>query len=341
MLLLYLIYTLDQWTLTDLDLYDALSPMHVAMDGDGGYFIADMQQALIHHVSGDGKAVVTFGGRGQGPGEMFSILCIQFFDGKLYVFDQIRDQMSVFSDDDKFIKKIRAPSTAPNGWYRPIFRSKKGWLVLGHKVIRLMSESFDEESTFLGDLEAEQSFRNKNRKLFNPTPDVFRIAFDQVKKRIVVYVPGEGFQLRVFSLDNLEQIGVVRIPGKLVPFDQNYGKERLENWIANSADRPWFLEGTTLNAPEYFPPIFMLGALPTGEFDVILGNPLLPIEKRRLFLDQKLQIVNCSIFRKEDVFVLAAHGDRVLIRYPGKEGQLIFEQLSMTTYLDPEFKRPK
>jgi len=204
-----------------------------------------------------------------------------------------------------------------------------------------MNESFGEESAFLGDLEAEQEYRNKDRMLFNPTPDVFRTAFDQINKRIVVYVPGDGFQLRVFSLDSLEQIDIVRIPGSLTPFDEKYGKERLERLIANSADRPWFQEGITLDAPEHSPPIFMLGALPTGEIDVILGNPLLPNEKRRLFLDQSLQVVTHSIFRKKDVFVLAVLEDRVLIRYPGDEGQLILEQLSLSAYLDPEFRRHK
>jgi len=340
MLLMSLILASSGWTLTDLDIPGSLLPMHAAVDDEGAFFVADPYRALLYRVSSDGEVIREFGGRGRGPGEFFSVLCIQFFEGKLYVFDQIKDEIHIFSRDGQFTKKLRVPHTAPNGWYHPLFKTKKGWLLLGDKVLQLMSDSFEDRQVFLGDLQADTDYRNRDRKRYNPSPEVFRIAFDQLEDRFVVYTPGDGMQLRVFSLSTLKLTRILQLPGELVPFDKDHGRKQLEEYIRKNKDRPWFQSGVTLDSPEYFTPIFMLGSLPTGEVEVILGNPLLPGERRRLYLDQDLNVTMESAHRKGKIFVMSTYQDRVLIRYPGKDGEQVLEKVARADYLDVGFTRP-
>jgi hypothetical protein len=204
-----------------------------------------------------------------------------------------------------------------------------------------MNDSFEEKQAFLGNFEAEKAYSTRDRKRYNPSPDVFRIAFDPNNDRMVIYIPGGGFRLQVYSLNTLKHMQEIKIPGQLTPFDEDYGKTRLEDYKSQNASRPWLQEGIFLDPPKYFTPIFLLGGLPTGEIDVALGNPLLPNNKQRIFLGEQLSVKEKSIYRKGEVFVLASTEEHFLIRYPAKEGELVLEKVSSSTYLDPDFKRPK
>ncbi len=340
MLLAMLFLSFNEWTLTGLDLYDKLLPIRTAVDEKGNLFIADSNRAVIHLISSDGRKLKEFGGKGQAPGELYGITCIQYYKSKLYVFDIISRTIQAFSEDGEVLGKFRAPRTQLNGWYYPLFKTDKGWLVLGYKVIRLMSDTFEEEEAFLGDLQAEIEYRNRNRTLYNPSPDNFLFAIDQMYNRVVVYVPGEGFQLQVYSLATLEHEETVKIPGKLVPFDKDYGMDNLEAFQSRNSGRPWLEDRLKLDPPKYFRPFTIIGALPTGEFHIMLGNSLLPNEKRNIFLDKNLSPTETPSHRKGDCVVLNYFKSFVFIASPDDEGELVVEKLKLVDYLNPEFKRP-
>jgi len=328
------------WTLTDLELYDTLLPINTAVDDGGHFFVADAQSATIHRISSEGQHLTSFGGRGQGPGELFSISCLQIKDRVLYVYDQVSKKMLAFALDGSLLAHYRTPSTPLNGWSHPLFKTDKGWLVLGYKVIRLMGDSFEEAGVFLGSLEEDRAFRTRDRRVYTPSPDTFLFTVDQVNGRVIVYVPGDGFRMRVFSLETLAQVHTLQIPGDLVPFDKDYGQARFERFKSRNAQRPWFREDMVLDLPEYFKPFTSLWALPTGELQIVLGNPLLADTRRNRYLGKALAPIETPSHRNGKTLILNSHENDVFICYPDDRGALVLERIAAAECHAPTFARP-
>ncbi len=63
---------------TDDNYYFALRPPDVEVDGQGNIYVVDYDNARIQKFDRSGKYLVSFGRRGQGPGDIQSVNQIQW-----------------------------------------------------------------------------------------------------------------------------------------------------------------------------------------------------------------------------------------------------------------------
>jgi hypothetical protein len=97
------------WQYAETDIFQPIRSVDVAVHPDGSIYIRNFQDAEVHHVSKEGKLIKKIGGKGKGPGEFTYPRFIRFAEGKLYVYDLLNAQISVFEEDGTFIERIETP----------------------------------------------------------------------------------------------------------------------------------------------------------------------------------------------------------------------------------------
>jgi hypothetical protein len=126
-------------------------------DGDGNFYVSDMEALRIQKYSPEGKYLLTIGRKGQGPGEFQSLSVARFDRGdNLYVCDVTGRKISFFSKEGKFLKQITMP-----GAYENISINSKG-LIVADKYEQAFEENalnmfstlgiFDQEFNLLSEL---------------------------------------------------------------------------------------------------------------------------------------------------------------------------------------------
>jgi hypothetical protein len=126
-------------------------------DGDGNFYVSDMEALRIQKYSPEGKHLLTIGRKGQGPGEFQSLSVVRFDkDDNLYICDVTGRKISFFSKEGEFLKQINMP-----GAYENLYINSKGLMVSSKyeqvpadNSLTMFStyELFDEEFTPLAEL---------------------------------------------------------------------------------------------------------------------------------------------------------------------------------------------
>lgn len=68
----------------------------VAVMDDGTLFLADRTEAVIHVYDASGRYQTSIGGKGEGPGEFFSVSGVRLHEGELFALDTQQQRVSVF-----------------------------------------------------------------------------------------------------------------------------------------------------------------------------------------------------------------------------------------------------
>jgi hypothetical protein len=99
----------NPWQYVETDIFQPIRPGDIAVHPDGSIYVRNFQDAEVHHVGKDGKLIKKIGGKGKGPGEFTYPRYTRFFKGKLYVYDLLNAQISIFEEDGTFIERIDTP----------------------------------------------------------------------------------------------------------------------------------------------------------------------------------------------------------------------------------------
>ena len=136
----------------------------VAVNGVGEIYVADRQLAEIRKFAKDGKHLLTFGRKGQGPGEFQSIRVLSVNRrGEVVVFDDRLGRVSVFSENGELRTTTR--KLLETEWIAParIFCSDSGYVIFGKvgEGLKLFHE-FGEDWSFEGSFIDYEPVDNKD-----------------------------------------------------------------------------------------------------------------------------------------------------------------------------------
>lgn len=94
-------------------------------DRDGNFYVSDHGNLRILKYNPEGKHMLTFGRKGQGPEEFQSMTAVRFDkDNNLYIGDVTSRRISFFNKEGKFLRQINMPSA-----YENIFLNSKDFIV--------------------------------------------------------------------------------------------------------------------------------------------------------------------------------------------------------------------
>ncbi len=94
-------------------------------DRDGNFYVSDHGNLRILKYNPEGKHLLTFGRKGQGPGEFQSMTAVRFDkDDNLYIGDVTSRRICFFNKEGNFLRQINMPSA-----YENIFLNSKDFIV--------------------------------------------------------------------------------------------------------------------------------------------------------------------------------------------------------------------
>jgi len=95
------------------------------VDDEGNFYVSDVDNSRILKYDPEGKHLLTFGRKGQGPGEFQNLNFIRFDkENTLYVNDSINRRISFFNKDGKFLRQIGLKDR-----YLNLYLNSKGFFV--------------------------------------------------------------------------------------------------------------------------------------------------------------------------------------------------------------------
>lgn len=136
----------------------------IAVNSSGEIYIADRRLAEIRKFDKDGKHILTFGRKGQGPGEFQSIRVLSIgHNGEVIIYDDMLGRISVFSDTGEL--RTTTKKLLETEWISParIFCSDGGYVLFGKvgEGLQLFHE-FGEDWSFKGSFIAFEPIDNKD-----------------------------------------------------------------------------------------------------------------------------------------------------------------------------------
>lgn len=112
-------------------------------DDQGNFYVSDMNNSRILKYDPEGKHLLTFGRKGQGPGEFQDLNFIRFDkENNLYINDSINRRISFFDKDGKFLRQIGMKDR-----YLNVYINSKGFFV-GDKVEMPEGDTFKIASVY-------------------------------------------------------------------------------------------------------------------------------------------------------------------------------------------------
>jgi hypothetical protein len=104
----------------------------VAVDSRGDIYVGDGKLCEVRKFAADGRHLLTFGRKGQGPGEFQSVKTVSVGpEGQIILFDDMMQRLSEFSEDGRLLKVTRRLDETR--WIGPtrVFRSGDGYVLFG------------------------------------------------------------------------------------------------------------------------------------------------------------------------------------------------------------------
>ena len=118
-------------------------PADIAVAANGEIFVADgYGNSRVHRFAPDGRLIMSWGTRGDGPGQFTTPHGIWAHDGKVYVCDRENNRVQVFSVDGEYL-------TEWGDFFHPmdIFRDSQGTFYVTDQVPRITM--LDEDGTLI------------------------------------------------------------------------------------------------------------------------------------------------------------------------------------------------
>jgi len=136
----------------------------IAVNSTGEIYVADRRLAEIRKFDKDGKYVLTFGRKGQGPGEFQSIRVLSIgSNGEVIVYDDMLGRVSIYADTGEL--RTTTKKLLETEWISParIFCSDSGYVLFGKVGEGLpLFHEFGEDWSFKGSFIAYEPIDNKD-----------------------------------------------------------------------------------------------------------------------------------------------------------------------------------
>jgi hypothetical protein len=263
----------DLTTYAETGVYSRLQSRDVAVAPDGEVYVIDFEEKQIVHFGPDGQLIQRFGRKGQGPGEFNFPNSIQVFDDAVFVGDQGKSLVLEFDRKGVFRRDHRVP-----GRFTMLRRTSHGWLSIDpnnpmtEDPIRLVVSDADMGSEKVlgewarknsgGNISVEANGNEIPKIPYNPAPRRASFALSP-DGRYAAFIENSEFEIHVFDLERAEKTGVLSREITPVPFNREWGMERLADANDNRPGGGIQIEFEA-NFPEYFPAVRSLAFSPDG-----------------------------------------------------------------------------
>ena len=258
---LFFLWMMDQGSVVRFEGTEVFQPLdreEVLVSPSGYVYILNFQDAYINYYSPDGQKIGKIGSRGKGPGEFTYAVQILLQEGKLYVYDLLENQISVFSDTGKFQRRVTVPARGLK-----LVKVNSGWIYGNWEQFGLQ----ELPALFWVDEEFKQSRKlvsleekGEKRGLMVMTTD----GKSQAKYSAIDTIPTllgglngqkaylvDGTRFRVEVIDHKGQMSFFERKEKKIPFDTDWAAEQL----AEAKENDQKLPKVETNYPEFFPAI--------------------------------------------------------------------------------------
>lgn len=278
-MLLVLAYA-DSWQFTETDIFQPLRPEGVTVHPDGSVYIRNFADAQIIHLDKSGKLIKTFGRKGKGPGEFTFPRYVNVTNDKLYVYDLLNAQISVFKADGTFIERLETPDRG-----LALAKGSKGWLYgtwgtfsdpnaegEAKAEIVWVDESFKNPKTLVSDLDKGQGqgsmvFQNNSDVIAIYSPiDTYPLMVNDANYAYISH-PSDA-KIFVYDYAAQKMLEPITFEHRPIPFDTDWADEQFEEAMSNSRTSTVAKGDWKKAYPEKFPAIRRLYIDPDGNLVV-------------------------------------------------------------------------
>ncbi len=253
------------------DVYQPVRFGEALASPEGHVYILNFDDAYINHFNFEGEKLDPIGGKGKGPGEFTYAVKIFFQGGKLYVFDLLNAQISVFQADGSFVKRFATPgrnvdiAKINGGW---VYGDWRQFNLQGPATLRMVDENFENPKELLTLAEAGQSqglwvmsSDDKVEARFSPINTYPKMVASPDGAKVYL-TDSQKFRVTIIKPDGA--MTVCERNDKRIPFDAEWADEQLaERKKANK-----HLPRIKTDYPEYFPAIRQFALAPDGSMVV-------------------------------------------------------------------------
>ena len=254
-------------------------PMAICVDGEGDVYVLDYKMFCVKKYNSDGKHLLTFSRKGEGPGELARAYRMTMTpDEQLAVFDSDNHRITVFDRDGEYVRAqgfqgwvtgFRA--TAGGAFVMNYAIMKEDWLKKGVfcKVAHLAPDLVTEtpiDSAYIKESEMIQASDNSMTTVSRPFVGRFHVATHPDGNIVVAH--GDKYRLTVLS-PQLEPVReITREVSRLKVTDED--KEDYFGDFQNQDENFMILVREKVRFPKHKPYISSL--LVDGEGQILVGT---------------------------------------------------------------------
>lgn len=110
---------------------------HTIEDRHGNFYVLDAKAPRVYKFSNQGMLILTFGNRGEGPGDFIMPHKIYITPEDNVIVNESRDFVSLFSKDGKFLKRIKVPNGLELNYLNSNLFYAWDWVPEGKKQVLL------------------------------------------------------------------------------------------------------------------------------------------------------------------------------------------------------------
>jgi len=249
------------------EVYQPLMDGETLVSPEGKVYILNFADAYINHYAPSGEKLDKIGRKGKGPGEFTYATQIFFSENKLYVYDLLTTEISVFQPDGAFVKRFGTPARGlifakiKGGW---IYGDWNQFMMEGEAGLFLADDAFESTKRLLSLKEKGQgqglwvmSSDGNVKATFSPIDNYPKLRSAPDESRVYLTDPNEFL---IFSIDAKGEVDRIERKDKRIPFDTEWADEQLAERKEENRNLP----KVETNYPDYFPMIRELIVAPDG-----------------------------------------------------------------------------
>jgi hypothetical protein len=307
------------------DIFQPLQRTEVIVRPDGIVYVLDFQEAVIREFGSQGDFIRTIGAKGKGPGEFVYPTRFFFRENRLYVYDVLSSDISVFDEKGVFLSRIHTG-------YRGISmcKTQHGWVY------------FKWNTMDVEDIEVyrvDESFSNPVKLISFKHPGYQRgfhvithgkdtkAEYSPVSGEPSMRVSGDGNRVflahgeepTIYLIDDAKSTitSTWRLKLKRIPFDLDWAREKLREIKEEAAGQVHVKIQT--HFPDHFPAFRDMIVGPDGVLALNrwVGRP--DDHNYPLFLDQHGKETKSRFTWETLDRLVGMHGDTVYLTYWDQE----------------------
>lgn len=263
------------WTGAETEVYRPLVNAEVAVNQNGLLFIVQRDEASVLRLDAAGKTPMTFGRRGEGPGEFKMPTWIHVDTHHIYVEDIASRSVSAFTFDGRFVARHKLPAAdltlakVKNGWVYGDWDSSHDQ----SKDVKLVlvDETFNNPKTLLtwprlentANVQARTDGRTKPKLPINPASSNSHLAAHPAGDKVFL-VKQDSKDVLVIDVHRGKVVVEKSTEKNAIPFNTRWGDTYMKSFIEGQSDTMQALVDIVPNYPDTFPVVRRMRCLSSG-----------------------------------------------------------------------------